>query len=194
MGAGLNSQESNAEGAPELGGLNWRQRQFVCFYLGAANGNATQAARLAGYANPESNAYRLLLSDGVQAAILARLDEAALRTDEILARLSDIATADLSDFVKCTASGFSLDLEHARQCGKTHLIKKLSNTKHGVAIELHDAQAALVHLGRYRKLFVDRVEHELRDKSDQQLLALAQAEGLTGRDREAGTDTSASGD
>ena len=56
----------------------------------------------------------------------------------------------------------------ARANRKMHLIRKLKQhdwtdkdggAHHTTEIELHDAQAALVQLGRYHKLFVDRQEH-----------------------------------
>jgi hypothetical protein len=39
-----------------------------------------------------------------------------------------------------------------------HLVKKISMTKYGPAIELHDGQAALVHIGKHLKLFTEQVE------------------------------------
>jgi phage terminase small subunit len=39
-----------------------------------------------------------------------------------------------------------------------HLIKKIQMTKYGPAIELHDGQAALVHIGKHLKLFTEQVD------------------------------------
>lgn len=144
------------------GQLTFRQRLFLEFYLGEAQGNATEAARRAGYSEPDVQGPRLLGNVGIQAAVDARLDEAALKTNEILARLSEQATSDLSDFVTITKEGEPrLDLKKARDRGKLHLVKKLTPTKNGIAVELYDAQAALVHLGKYRKLFTERVEQNV---------------------------------
>jgi hypothetical protein len=54
--------------------LSERERRFVEAYMGAAAGNATKAARLAGYAKntAEKQASRLLGKVGVRAAIDAR--------------------------------------------------------------------------------------------------------------------------
>lgn len=54
--------------------LSERERRFVECYMGAAAGNATKAARLAGYAQTtaEKQASRLLAKVGIQSAIAAR--------------------------------------------------------------------------------------------------------------------------
>lgn len=51
-----------------------------------------------------------------------------------------------------------IDLEKMQRLGKLHLIKKIKETRYGLEIELHDAQAALVWIGKHHGLFVDRVE------------------------------------
>lgn len=56
-------------------GLTEKQRKFVEAYCGPAKGIAMQAAKLAGYANPESNAHRLMEHDGISRAIHAINDE-----------------------------------------------------------------------------------------------------------------------
>ena len=58
--------------------LTFRQRLFVEAYLGPAGGNATEAARIAGFAHPLVQSSRLLGNVRIQAAIDARLAEAAL--------------------------------------------------------------------------------------------------------------------
>ena len=49
--------------------LNERQRRFVEYYMGEARGNATSAARLAGYKQPQMQGSRLMKKDEVQTAI-----------------------------------------------------------------------------------------------------------------------------
>jgi phage terminase small subunit len=55
--------------------LTDRQRRFVEAFIGPAQGSASEAARIAGYANPYSNAHRLMELDGVLDAIRAYNDE-----------------------------------------------------------------------------------------------------------------------
>ena len=134
--------------------LTSKEHLFVSYYLGRANCNATEAARLAGYDRPGDRGHRLQKKASIRARIDAHLNEVAITADEVLAELSSIATLDLSDFVKFKPDGsIILDLRTAKQRGKTGLIKKLTPTKYGLAIELHDKQAALEKLGRYHGLF-----------------------------------------
>jgi hypothetical protein len=141
---------------PGAEGLTFKQRLFVAFYLGQANGNATEAARMAGYATPHPEGARLLRNATVRAAVDAHLAHAAMSADEILARLSEIASVDMGDFITVHSRGHRLDLKKAKNAGKLHLVKKLIPTKNGLSIELQDAFAALVQLARYHGLFVDR--------------------------------------
>ncbi len=88
--------------------------------------------------------------------------------DEVLTRLAEHARGSIEDLLD--ASG-QLNLAEARTNGKLYLVKKLKRTTRVYRendepvtqtldeVELHDAQAALVHLGRHHKLFTDK--HEL---------------------------------
>jgi hypothetical protein len=142
------------EAIPGTEGLTFKQRQFVSYFLGEAKGNATEAARMVGYVEPNVQGPRLLVNVRIRAAIDAQLEETALSADEILARLSEVASVDMADFMTIDRQGAArLDLAKAQARGKTHLIKSLRPTKFGLAIELHDSQAAVERLGRYRRLF-----------------------------------------
>lgn len=139
---------------PAVDSLTYRQRLFVAYYAGEAKGNGTKAARLAGYAVPDVEAVRLLGNARISAAISARTAAVALSQDEVLARLSDIASADIGPFLTTNALGDpGVDLEALRAAGLTHLIRKIRPTLHGVVIELHDPVRTLELLGRYHGLF-----------------------------------------
>jgi hypothetical protein len=72
--------------------LTDKQKAFVSHYLGEARGNATKAARMAGYASPRVEGCRLLIHADIAAEIKAALDD--LRAEGILAktnRLEDYA-------------------------------------------------------------------------------------------------------
>jgi phage terminase small subunit len=154
--------------------LKPKQRVFVEAYL--RTWCAAEAARTAGYAHPDRQGSRLLKNVEVQAAIEARLKDMAMGADEILARMTDQAQANIGDFWKVKqvplrmkdgivfdkdgnpvmVDVWDLDMDEVKARG--HLIKTISMTKFGPRIELHDGQAALVQLGKHRKLFVDRHE------------------------------------
>lgn len=135
-------------------GLTDKQRVFIVEYLTCWN--ASEAARRAGYS--AKTAYSIgsenLRKPEIRAAIDARLQTMAMGAEEVLARLSALATADLADFLN--DAGSRLDLKRARAQGKLHLVKKFSKTKQGTSIELHDAKDVLVQLGRYHGLFAEK--------------------------------------
>lgn len=151
--------------------LTDKQRLFVEAYLGEAGLNATQAARLAGYKAKDDANFAVIGSENLRipkiaAYIAARMEAAIMSANEVMWRLSQQARGDIADFLDAKNK---LDLEAARRNGKTSLIKKLKQRKlldglEEVEIELYDAQAALVHVGKYHKLFTDRVEHDTSDE------------------------------
>lgn len=82
----------------------------------------------------------------------------AMPADEVLARLAEQARGTMADFLRTNAdgtpTGFNLGPETPQ-----HLIKKVSITEKGITLELYDAQAALVQIGKAHGLFTDRTEH-----------------------------------
>jgi phage terminase small subunit len=145
--------------------LTRKQQVFVDEYL--KTWNAGEAARRAGYS--EKSAYNIgwenVRKPEIREAIQARLDEVHMGADEVLKRLADIARGDLADFMSIGPLGFTLDLDGAREAGKTQLIKKIKqktitiNGKtedreiHTEEIELYDAKGALELIGKHHKLF-----------------------------------------
>jgi phage terminase small subunit len=68
-------------------GLTEKRRRFVEAYMGQAKGNATEAARIAGYAKPTEEGYRLLRNAQVRAAIDVRVkSDPGVKTREQLQR------------------------------------------------------------------------------------------------------------
>jgi hypothetical protein len=131
--------------------LTNKRRVFVEEYLRCWNGS--EAARRAGYAHPGSQANYLLKNIEIQKIIAKRLKEKAMCSDEVLARLGEQARVSVADFLDERGN---LDLEAVKKMG--HLIKSITDTRYGKRIELHDGQAALVHVGRHLGLFTDRTE------------------------------------
>lgn len=156
------------------GSLTFRQRLFVYYYLGEARGNATEAARLAGYSDPNGNAHRLTVNDGVRAAIDSQVSDAAISAPEVLARLTEHATADMAEFVNVDArGGITLDFKKAKDADRLRLVKKIVPNKYGLTLELYDAQSALTTLAKYHGL-LDKVDV---DKLSQEVLQrIAQAD------------------
>jgi hypothetical protein len=135
--------------------LSWRRRRFVENYVGISNGNATDAARRAGYSWPDRQGPRLLRSVVVRQAISNKVKHLAITPENVLERLQDHACADLSDFIRVGRDGtFRIDLRKAMLQGKLHVVKRIKQDKDGnVFLELHDAQIALVKLGSHFGIF-----------------------------------------
>lgn len=155
---------------PEQPELTDKQRLFIEEYLVDLNGAA--AARRAGYSpdTAKEMAYENLTKPHIRGEIDRRLNARILRANEVLALLSDQANASLEDFL--TESG-EIDLKAARKAKKLHLLKKVKTTTRYIRsdevtqtteIELHDVQNAQIQLGKYHKLFSDRLVLDWRSE------------------------------
>src|SRR5262245_52979348 len=80
--------------------LTGKRRLFVEYYLGQANCNKTEAARLAGFKHPGAEGHRLSKLPAIREAIEGRMREIALGEAEILARLAEQARCDMGDFIE----------------------------------------------------------------------------------------------
>ncbi len=78
-----------------ISNLTNKQRLFCEFYVGAARGNATEAARLSGYAGSDETLRAVgaenLTKPHIAALCQQRVTEAALSADKVLSELSAIA-------------------------------------------------------------------------------------------------------
>lgn len=151
--------------------LTNKQRVFIDEYMRDFNG--TQAAIRAGYSPKTASviASENLVKPNLQAEIERRIAERSMGSSEVLTRLAEHARGDIGDFMDISSMAFQIDLEAAKEKGITHLIKKVKmrttttlskdgveTETHDIELELYDAQAALVQLGRYHKLFTDKME------------------------------------
>lgn len=148
--------------------MNKKRRKFVEEYLKCWN--ASEAARRADYAHPGQQGHRLLKNVEIQEAIKQRLAETAMEADEVLARLSDQARADIADFITIDEGTGKPTLDLRKAEGKTHLVKNVRETKEGTFIELYNSQSALVHMGKAHGVFEERHVIGL-DEPTRQLLA-----------------------
>ena len=137
--------------------LTSKRQVFIEEYLKCWN--ASEAARRAGYRG-KANVVgpRLLANVSIKEKIEQRIKELVMETDEVLLRLADQARTDMGPFVIEGDDNLILDWEKLKEAGLTHLVKSLTPTRYGTKIELHDAQAALVHLARSHGMFKDRVD------------------------------------
>lgn len=140
-----------------------KQQAFINAYL--SNGfNGTEAARTAGYKGNDATlaavAYENLRKPHIAAVIKQRFEELTMSSEEVLARLSNMARTDMTDFMQVYPGGMpAFDFEKAAEANRLGLIKKFKVTPKSIELELYDAQAALVHMGKYHALFTDRVKN-----------------------------------
>jgi hypothetical protein len=85
-----------------------------------------------------------------------------MSADEILIRLANMARSNIADFAHV---GNDVGLSELGDDGQVikKFKRKITRTQSGdeyeeIELELYDAQAALVHLGRHHSLFTDRIE------------------------------------
>ena len=142
--------------------LTKRQESFINEYLQCKN--ASEAARRAGYSKKSAASIgsENLRKPEISSEINARFASACMSADEVLARLSDFARADMREFVIVDKQGNPIGFD-LRPGKPLYLIKKASVTDKGVTVELHDAQTALVKIGERHRLFVQRSEVSVTD-------------------------------
>lgn len=154
-------------------GLTSKQQLFLAEYL--LDMNATQAAIRAGYSQRSATqiGQRLLLKDDISTAIQQKIAEKAMKADEVLEKLTDIARGDMGDFMDISSMAYQLDLHKAKELGLTKLIRKVKQrtithvekdgteeeTNH-IEVELLDPLRALEMLAKYHGLLVDK--HEIK--------------------------------
>lgn len=159
-------------------GFTDKQRMFVNAYTEYGSHsflNGAESARRAGHSKKTARqiATENLSKPYIRSEIDRRLKEFALGPAEVLARLSMHARGDISPFTKQTKGGdvvVNLTTPDARAAlpliKSIQFIKKtggsgdkqwsLTQTK----IDIHDAHAANVMLGKYHKMFVDRTRND----------------------------------
>lgn len=128
-------------------------RVFLIEYL--VHGNATKAAETAGYANPSQQGSRLTRNKKILEAIDQYFHAQELSAAQVVARLSEQGRAAYAEFIGIDGT---VDLARMDASGLMHLVKGVRPSKYGLVVEFHDAQTALVHVGRYHGLFTDKVE------------------------------------
>lgn len=148
--------------------LTGKQQQFVNEYLSCFN--ATEAARRAGYSEKTARSIGAenLTKPDILAAIKERLNERAMLADEVLMRLAEHARSDIGHFLHQDENGdirIALLGADGNLKPETRLIKKVTQRKlvrtskdmreeeTTLALELYDAQTALVHLGKHHGAF-----------------------------------------
>ena len=125
--------------------LTPKQELFVDAYVGKAKGNATEAARIAGYKGSKhtlqsvgaENLSKPVISQAVQKRLATA--KKTCSADEVLAELTTVALAPWKDFCQ-------VEMDGGQVVGATLLLK--------------DKLKALELLGKFHKLFTEKHVHE----------------------------------
>jgi hypothetical protein len=146
---------------PVLPPLTAKKRRFVEALLTCWN--RSQAAREAGYKNANTAQNRLLKQPEVQAAIEERLRQACIGADETLARLSQQGQLNAADFLLFEdgpEGRVMAGINWAEVERRGYLVKSIKYDRKGrPMLEFHDAQNALIQIGRAHGLFLERTEN-----------------------------------
>jgi len=150
---------------------NKKEKTFIENYIRTWNG--AWSAREAGYSakNARQTAHELITKPYIQAFIDGRLKEIRMKTNEIYARLSEQARADISEFIefvdvpvidkegKHVGERQSIRIRQEAFEKMGHLIKSISPTSGGdFKVELYSAQQALELMGKTYSIFAERDE------------------------------------
>ncbi len=143
--------------------LTNKQQIFVDEYL--KSWNATDAARKAGYKGSDDTLRSIgsenLTKPNIAAIIESRLEDSTISADETLQGLSDMATSDISDFVRVSGGLPIVDFSKAEEAGKLHLIKKLVVQDGKISFELYSKQRALETMAKHYGLLNTKIEIDI---------------------------------
>lgn len=129
----------------------WLAEYYKCL-------NATEAARRAAYKWPDKQGAQKKAKFADE--IKLHLQEKTLEAEAVLARLSEQATNDIARFVTVSDGG-DLIIDPAAIETYGYLIKSLTETAHGLKVELYDSQSALQLIGKHYGLFTDKIDVKL---------------------------------
>lgn len=158
---------------PELPNLSVKERAFVLGFLESMN--IRDAAKAAGYS--PNYGYALVNKPHIKKAVSGLLDDRVMSMEEALARLSEMARADIRDVlsvrpkrdldgdvvfdeegapeVECV-----IDPKKAIDAGKSFLIKEVGQTHEGYRVKLVDSYKALITILRFHGAFDGRLSVE----------------------------------
>lgn len=169
--------------------LSFKHQQFINEYLQCWN--ATEAYRRV-YPKASEEAARVsasgfLTNPNISAEIQRRVDENGLSANEVVIRLAEQARGDIGDFLDWSDDNIRINLD--KPGAKTRLIKKIAGRRtvrtHMVgetevttedssfSLELYDAHAAQIMLGKTHGLFADEIR--LRKEMEKILTVLQEA-------------------
>lgn len=145
--------------------LSARQELFIAAYIGEAKGNASEAARIAGYKNPGQYGHYLLKNHQISARVKEHVSKYVASADDILAELADVAMADWRDFIEVIARDKS---------GKPVKVR----------MDLSNKVKALELLGKHHQLFTEKQEIDVNIREHRRAVPQSTLDNLIRPSRE----------
>lgn len=171
----MESNENHQEQAKKKKPLSGKNLRFKQEYIACLNGTEAYMRSHPGCTRETArrNASKLLTNTDIWADIEAELTKQTMSPNEILRRLTDQAQASLYPFIEIAEDGFVyFDFSHPDAKDYLHVIKRIKSSRsrriegegkelevwedEKVEVELHDAQSALIQLGKYHRIFGER--------------------------------------
>lgn len=145
--------------------LNPQQKRFCLEYLKDMNG--TQAAKRAGYKSPAQQSTRLLKQEHVQHFLRLKFAKqtSSLNTSvkRILLELQRIAFSDITHYLKIEKGMLEIKDTGDWKKDSSRAVSEISETVSMAGVskkfKLYDKLKGLELLGKYHKMFNERVEH-----------------------------------
>jgi phage terminase small subunit len=126
--------------------------------------NATEAALKAGYS--KRSAYAIgsenLKKLEIKTEIDRRIEERAMKADEVLDRLAQFGRSDIGEFATLEAGAELADHPQSRvvkKFKKTVITTKDGDLIENIELELYDAMSALQLIGKHLGLFKENIDH-----------------------------------
>lgn len=145
--------------------LTAKQELFIAAYLGEARGNATEAARIAGYASPHPEGARLLRNATIASRVKQHVAEKFATADAVLAELTDVAMSPWRDFVEVIARD---------KTGKPVKVR----------MDLSNKVKALELLGKHHQLFTEKQEIDINVREHRRAVPQSTLDNLIRPSRE----------
>lgn len=141
---------------------NDKQQRFISAYAG----NASEAAREAGYSNPGQTGCRLLknahIAKRIKKAQAKRAERTQVTVDRVVIELAKIAFSNAGDYFTWGPDGVTLnpsaDLTTEQKAAVSEASETVTEAGGTIRVKLHDKVAALEKLGKYLGMFIDRTE------------------------------------
>jgi phage terminase small subunit len=161
-------------------GLTLQQWKFIDAYLNEAGGNATRAARIAGYGSTYASSsvagHSLVNHPKIARLIKEQLEHHGMSATQTVYNLAQLANVSVGDFFKLNEDGSIvvkngqpvIDFNRAKQEGRLHLVQEITlNADGSIKIKLPNKLEANIAFLKYHGLLRDQIDVTIKSDGDQ---------------------------